>query len=159
MKYLYSTIVLVVGVWVQWMWSTYGSFFGLAPQVLLVLTVALASREKPALAMSFAFVWGLFSDAMRVHLFGAEALFFTCVAYGVGLVRRQIDVSSLVPQIALLGVISYIYFPALALIGLVFERHAFWAGWERFLLTPIYNCLVAPAGFLFMERFTQKHDF
>src|SRR5258706_14735330 len=99
MKYLYYAIVLVAGAWAEWVWSTYGSFWGLAPELLLVLTAAVASRERPTLALSFAFVWGLFSDAMRVHLFGAEAFLFTCVAYGVGLARRQIDVSSLVPQV------------------------------------------------------------
>jgi rod shape-determining protein MreD len=158
MKYAYYALVLIAGVWAQWIWSTYGVFWDLAPQLPLVLTVALASRERPVLAMTFAFVWGIFSDVMRIHLFGADALLLTCVAYAVGLVRRQIDVSSLVPQIALLGLISYAYFPALAVVGLIFERHSYWVGWKEFLLTPVFNCLVAPVIFLFVERFTDKHD-
>ena len=159
MKYLCYGLIFLAGVWVQWIWSTYLSFWGLAPQVLLVLTVALASREGPVLAISFAFAWGLCNDVARIHLFGVEALLLTCVAYGVGLVRHQIDLSSLLPQVVLLAAISYVYFPASAAVGLVFEGHAFWAGWREFFLTPIFNCIVAPGVFLFVERFAQKYDF
>lgn len=158
MNFFYYAIVFIVGVWAQLIWSTYGVLWSLAPHVTLVLTVALASRERPILAMSFAFAWGLFSDTMRIHLFGADALLLTCVAYLVGLVRRQIDVSSSMPQILLLGIVSYVYFPALAAIGLIFEKHTFWAGWKVFFLEPIYNCIVAPFGFLFVERLTVRHD-
>jgi rod shape-determining protein MreD len=159
MRLLYYVVVFVGGLVAQWIWSTYWPVWELGPQLLLVLTVALAAREGPILSATFAFLWGLFGDVMRVHLFGSEALLLTCVAYGVGLVRRQLDLSSPLPQAMLLGAISIAYYPALAVIGLLWEGHAFWAGWKQFLLTPAYNCAVSPLGFVFIERFTQKHEY
>lgn len=159
MRIVHLALVLVAGLFVQWAWSTYGSVWDLAPQILLILAIALAAREGPIVSLTFAFVWGVFFDVLRVHLFGAQALLFTCVAYAVGLVRRQIDVSSLLPQAMLLAAISFLYYPALALAGLIFEGHGYWVGWKQFLLTPFFNCAVAAPCFLFVERFTQKHDY
>jgi len=159
MRILNLALVFFAGLFVQWVWSTYWSVWELAPQILLVLAIALASREGPILSLSFAFLWGLFFDVLRVHLFGAQALLLTGIVYLVGLVRRQVDVSSFLPQTVLLATISFLYFPCLTLVGLMFEGHGFWAGWKQFLLTPFFNCLVAAPCFLFVERCTQKHDF
>ena len=159
MRILYLALVFVAGLWVQWAWSTYASLWDVAPQILLILAVALAAREGPIVSLTFAFLWGVFYDVLRVHLFGAQALLFTGVAYAVGLVRRQVDVSSILPQAVLLAGISILYFPMLAIVGLIFEGHAYWAGWKEFLFTPFLNCIVAAPCFLFVERFTQKHDF
>lgn len=159
MRLLYLALVFVAGLWAQWAWSTYWTIWELAPQILLVLTVALAAREGPVVSLTFAFFWGLFYDVLHVHLFGAQALTFVCVAYAVGLMRRQIDVSTFFPQTMILAAISFLYYPALAILGLVFEGHPFWAGWKQFLLTPFFNCFVALPCFPFVERFTQKHDY
>jgi cell shape-determining protein MreD len=80
-------------------------------------------------------------------VFGAHALTLTLTAYAVGTVRRQIDVSSGSSQLVLLAVLTPAYILFYAMTGLVFEKSFLWGGWKVFILSPFYNCLVAPLVF------------
>jgi rod shape-determining protein MreD len=130
----------------HWWWTTHFSFFGLSPQILLVLTVAVAARSGPIRAMCLGFAWGLFLDFLNARLFGANALALTLVGYGAGSVRRQIDVAGLAPQCAIVGLMTWAYFLLLGLLGAVFMRHFLWVGWTAFLFDPFYNVLAAAAA-------------
>jgi rod shape-determining protein MreD len=147
MRHLQGALVFFGGFVVHWLWSTYLPFFGLAPQVLLVMTVAIAARSGPIAGQCFAFAWGLLWDALGIHVFGAHALTLTLTAYAVGTVRRQIDVSSGSSQLVLLAVLTPAYILFYAMTGLVFEKSFLWGGWKVFILSPFYNCLVAPLVF------------
>lgn len=153
MRYLYGVLVFVAGIAVQWGWGTYFPVFGTAPQVLLVLTVAVAVQAGPVVGQCYAFAWGLFLDFLGAHLFGANALSLTLVGYLVGLARRQMDVSNPASQGMIVGVVSVAYLFFFALAGLVFEGRALWAGWRPALLVPVLNGLVAPFGFAFVAHF------
>ena len=63
---LYTRIfgLFVFAMIAQWWWSTHGTIFGVAPQLLLVLTVAIAARYGPLWGMLLGFFWGLFLDVM-----------------------------------------------------------------------------------------------
>lgn len=143
MKYLQTPILFVMAAVAQWWVSSHGRVFGLAPQVLLVLTVGLAARRGPVTAMTFGFFWGLFLDLFSANLFGANALVLTLIGYGTGSVRRQIDVTGLAPQCIIVVLASFLYFLALGLIGLIFQRTFIWLGWSAFLFTPLYNSIAA----------------
>lgn len=127
----------------QWWWSTHGSIGGVAPQLLLVLTVAMAARYGSLRAMFLGFFWGLFLDVLSARLVGANALAFTLVAYGTGSVRRQVDLLGLGPQCLMVAGSTMAYFVAMGLLGLVFLKSFLWVGWKAFLIDPFYNCAVA----------------
>jgi len=133
----------------QWWLSTRANIGGMAPQVLLVLVVAVASRQGPVRAMTMGFFWGLFLDTLSAHLFGANALLLTLVGWGTGSVRRQIDVAGLGPQCAVILMMTLAYFVTLGLLGLVFMRHFLWVGWLNFLVLPLLNCAMAALIYLF----------
>lgn len=152
MRYFAAVFVFLFGVIIHWMWSTYFSFFGLAPQLLLVLTVAAASCGGPVVGQCFGFAWGLCLDLLSAHVFGANALGLTFVGYFVGGLRRQMDVASSAPQFVLIGLLTPAYLIFYGLIGLLFEHHFLWAGWTVFLVVPFYNCLVIPFAFEFSRR-------
>lgn len=153
MKYLQGVFVFFVGLLVHWMWTTHFSVFGLAPQVLLLLTIVVAARSGPVAGQCFGFSWGLFMDLLSAHLFGANALSLTLIAYFVGMLRRQVDVSSPPSQVVLVAILTPVYFILYGVLGLVFEQHFLWPGWKAFLVDPFYNCLVAPFAFAFTRRF------
>ena len=140
-------ILFLGGMAVQWGWSTYFPFLGISPQLLMMLVIAVAAESGPVLALNFGFLWGLFLDLLGVHLFGANALALTALAYVVGTLRRQMDVSSPLSQIMVVAIATIAYFLFLAVTGLVFEKHFFWAGWDVFLLSPLLNCLICPIVF------------
>jgi len=135
-----------------WLWTSHFSLFGLAPQLLLVLTVGVAAREGPIPAMCLGFGWGLFLDVLSPRLFGANAFALTLVGYGTGSVRRQIDVTGLAPQCVVVLFMSWAYFLLLSLLGLVFARDFLWGGWPQFILDPFYNALLAALLFVLWGR-------
>ena len=128
----------------QWLWSSHFLVLGIAPQLLLVLTVALSARLGPVTGMCYGFAWGLFLDVMRAQLFGANALALTLVAYGTGSARRQIDMTGPGPQSVIVFFMTWAYFILTGLLGLIFMKTFLWVGWEVFLLNPFYNCLLVP---------------
>ncbi|MBI3551970.1 MAG: rod shape-determining protein MreD [Elusimicrobia bacterium] len=142
-------LIFLAAMLVQWWWMTHFTLFGLAPQVLLVLTVALAARQGALAAMFCGFSWGLFLDIMSPRLFGANALALTLIAYGTGSVRRQIDMAGLAPQSLVVVSMTWAYFLLLGFLGLVFDpaKTFFWVGWPAFLIDPFYNCALTAAVF------------
>ena len=153
MKYIFRVLIFMVGVVVQWWGMTYFSFFGLSPQVLLVLTVVVASQAGPGVSLSLAFFWGLFLDALGAHLFGGNALALILTAYLIGALRRQMDVTNPLSQAMVAVIVSWVYFLFMAVLGLMFRGEAFWVGWTVFCFVPILNGLIAPIGFSFVQGF------
>ena len=139
--------IFLLGVVLEWAWGTYAAPGGVAPEVLVVLTVAVALRAGPAAGQCFAFSWGLFMDFLGPRLFGANALALTLAAYGFGLARRQMDLSSPLSQATVVGVVSAAHFAFVALTGLVFEGSALWPGLTSFVVVSLLNAIVAPLAF------------
>lgn len=136
----------------HWWWSTYFTMWGVAPHLLLILTVAIAANTGPVAGQCYGFAWGMFLDSVGVHLFGANALILTVVAFLVGNARRQMDVSSPLSQTMVVALVTVAHLAALCGLGLIFERQAFWAGWTTVLFAPIINALVAPFLFPIVQR-------
>ena len=152
-------IVFFFSMAAQWWWSTHFSFAGVAPQLLLVMTVAVAARLGSNWAMSCGFFWGLFLDVMSARLFGGNALALTLVGYGTGSVRRQMDVAGLGPQCLLVFSMSWAYYLMIGLLGRIFDpsKTFLWVGWPLFLAGPFYNCLVAIAVYAIWDPRWEQH--
>lgn len=152
MRYLGAIFIFFLGMVLHWWWCTYFTVWGLAPQLLLILTVSIAATSGPVAGQAYGFAWGLFLDVAGVRLFGANALVLTVSAYAVGNARRQMDVSSPLSQAMVVAVVSLCHLASLAALGYLFERHAFWSGWSTALLTPMVNCVAAPFLFPIVHR-------
>jgi len=153
MKYIAAVFVYFMGIFIHWLWATHFPIWGLAPNVLLALTIAAAARSGPVAGQCYGFAWGLFIDSLGAHVFGAHALAFTIIGYGTGSMRRQMDVDSAPSQAVLILVLTPLTALFYGLIGLVFEHHFLWIGWAPFLLIPIYTGIASPFGFAFVKRF------
>ena len=153
MKYLHGVFFFLGGMAAHWFWSSYLPAFGLAPQILLILTAAVAATNGAVTGQCFGFAWGFFLDTMGAHVFGANALLLTLTAYSVGTLRRQVDVSSTPSQWTLMAFLTPAYFLMYGALGLIFERQFLWVGWLPFALCPVYNCLLAPAGFALARKY------
>lgn len=153
MKYFSGLLVFFAGLGLQWIWATHFTLWELAPHVLLILTVAIAARSGPTAGQCYGFVWGLFLDVSSAHVFGANALAFTLAGYAIGMLRRQMDVESMAPQILLIFFLTPAYFLFFGLTGFIFEHNFLWVGWKHFFLVPLLNCAAAPFGFEFVKKF------
>jgi len=153
---LRTLFIFVAAMLLQWWWNTHLSGWGAAPQFLLALTVLLAARRGPVLAMFFGFAWGLYADALRADLFGANALLYTLAGYVAGTVRKQIDLRAAGPLAATVLILSWGYVLMIGLIGAVFERSFCWVGWIPALFTPFLNALTASVATLFWDIWGER---
>lgn len=64
---------------------------GTKPQLLLLMTVALAIGEGPALGCGFGFVAGLATDLLVGLPTGMTAFTYTVIGYAVGAIRAQVQ--------------------------------------------------------------------
>jgi rod shape-determining protein MreD len=140
----------------QWWWSTHGSIAGVAPQLLLVLTITIAARYGALRGMCLGFFWGLFLDVMSARMVGANALALTMVAYGTGAMRRQVDLLGIGPQCLMVFSLTIGYFLFLGLLGLVFLRAFLWVGWPAFVVDPFYNAVLAALIVVFGPPFLER---
>jgi rod shape-determining protein MreD len=150
MSHFRGAVLFLAAALLQWWWSASLAFWGLTPQLLLVLTVAMASRVGPNPGMCYGFLWGLFLDVLRPELFGGNAFALMLVGYGTGALRRQIDVLDLVSQNVIVFLMTWGYFLLYGLLGVVFppSKGFLWVGWPAFLFDPLYNCLIMPLAVL-----------
>jgi rod shape-determining protein MreD len=146
MSLLRGAGIFLVAAFLQWWWPTHFSFWGLSPQILLVLTVVLAARQGPDPGMCYGFLWGLFLDTMSPHLFGANAFSLMLAGYVTGILRRQIDLMDVAPLFLVIFLATWGYFLTLGLLAVIFTKTFLWVGWGPFLVDPFYNCLLAPVA-------------
>ncbi len=139
MKLIKRVAIFFLGLLGEWIFSRYLSFRGLNPQILLILTINVAAVSGAVEAMIFGFFWGLFWDALSLKLFGARALVLTLIAYGLGLVRRHVDMNTPASQAIVAVVATVLYRLILGFIFLIFSGQFLWVGWLVFILEPIYN--------------------
>jgi len=138
-SFVRGAVVFVFAMFLQWWWNAHFSYWGAAPQFLLVLTILIAARRGPILGMLAGFGWGLYLDVARAELFGSSALILTLAAYAVGVARRQIDLRAAGPLAATTFLSTWAAFLGLGLLGLVFTKSFEWSGWIAVLATPFLN--------------------
>jgi rod shape-determining protein MreD len=144
MSHVRGAVLFLAAALLQWWWSTRMPFWGLSPQILLVLTVAMAARLGPNSGMCYGFLWGLALDILRPELFGGNAFALMLVGYGTGALRRQIDVLDLFSQYMIVFFMTWAYFLFYGVLGAVFAKSFIWVGWPSFICDPFYNCLIVP---------------
>lgn len=135
----------VAAMFAQWWWNSHLAYGGVAPQILLALTVLVAARSGPIAAMLCGYAWGLYADTLRPDLFGANALLYAWAGYAAGAIRRQMDLREAGPLVVTVLVVSWAYALSLAALGQVFLRAPIWDGGLPFLAVPFLNAAVAIA--------------
>ena len=129
---------------------------GTKPQLLLLMTVALAMGEGPALGAGFGFTAGLATDVLTGLPAGLTAISYTVVGYVVGAIRAQVQTPTAWLPVAmefaatLGGVLLY---GGIALLlgqeaagGRALPIHALFAACYSALLTPFLYPLVRGLG-------------
>ncbi len=146
MSFLRFALFYVGAMLLQWWWNTHFSYWGAAPQFLLVLTLLIASRLGPVSSMLAGFGWGLFLDISRAELFGASAFLLTGAGYVAGMVRKQIDLRAAGPLAVCTMLVTLGVLFTHGLLGLVFAKSFDHFGWRVWLFTPLMNAFLAAVG-------------
>lgn len=132
------------------------SLAGSKPQLLLLVTVALAIGEGPGFGATAGFTMGLMTDLVLGLPKGITALVYTAVGYGAGRLRAQVQAPTAWLPIgiewAAAVVAAFAYGAVAALLGVdgiapgELARHAFLGAVYNALLTPFVFPLVRSLG-------------
>jgi rod shape-determining protein MreD len=129
---------------------------GTKPQLLLLMTVALAMGEGPALGAGFGFTAGLATDLLTGLPAGLTSITYTVVGYAVGAIRAQVQTPTAWLPVAMeftatfAGVLLYGGIALLlgqeAVGGLALVLHGVFSACYSALLTPFLYPLVRGLG-------------
>ena len=150
-------IYLLTGV-IYWWWTTNLSIFGVAPNIIFVAALAAAIIARPAKALVYGFFFGIYLDMLGSNLFGAYALTYTLMAYGIYIMKRHLDLVSPFSQVIAaftLTMISMLCYQGLSLALAKINPLQL----KAFLVEPFLNALLAPIVFYFVAQLKRRFDF
>ena len=131
--------------------------FGIRPELLYFVTIAIALLEGPNEGATVGFASGLAQDFLMNEPKGLTALTLTLLGYAVGMFRQFIvSPSPLVPTIVVaVGTAAGIAFYEIVsvLLGNFHEEAAY--GVKVALLTAAYNAVLTPILYPVLRRITQ----
>lgn len=142
---------------VYWWWTANLSVFGMAPNIIFTAALAAAIIARPAKALAYCFFFGIYLDLLGSNLFGAYALTYTLMAYGVYIMKRHLDLVSPFSQVIAaltLTVVSMLFYQGLSLTLARINPLQL----KAFLVEPFLNALVAPLVFYFFAQLKRRYD-
>ena len=153
---LLVALLLVTGLVIETSILGEATLGGTKPQLLLLMTVALAMGEGPALGAGFGFGAGLASDLLTGLPAGLTAITYTIVGYAVGAVRAQVQTPTAWLPVAMEFAATFggmLLYGGISLLlgqeavgGRVLLLHAVFAACYSALLTPFLFPLVRVLG-------------
>ncbi|OGS54153.1 MAG: rod shape-determining protein MreD [Elusimicrobia bacterium RIFOXYB2_FULL_62_6] len=128
---------------VYWWWTANLTVFGLSPNIIFMAALAAAILARPVKAMAYGFLFGLFLDLLGSGVFGAYALTYTLMAYGVYILKRHFDLIGGFSQIIAaltLSVLTMLLDQSLSLIFAKLNPLEL----KAFLVEPFLNAALTP---------------
>ena len=140
---------------ISWWWTANLSVFGVAPNIVFLAALSVAIISRPPKAIAYCFFLGVYLDLLGSNLFGAYALTYTLMAYGVYIVKRNLDLVSPFSQvIAALSLTPVIMLFYLALSLTLADINPLQL--KTFLVEPFLNALLAPVVFYFFAQLRRR---
>jgi len=134
------------------------SLVGAKPELLLLVTVALAMGEGPEIGAIAGFFMGLATDLVSEPPHGVTALVFVLVGYAVGRIRSQLQSAGAMTPMWVVLTATFVGSLALAGIGFLFGQE-FTAPLRivrRAALVSAYNALLTPFVYPVVKRLAAR---
>lgn len=151
-----ALLYLLTGL-LHWWWTTNLSVFGVAPNLIFTAALISAIIARPVKAITICFFLGIYLDLLGSNLFGAYALIYTLMAYGIYLVKRHIDLISAFSQIVaalILTVATMVFYQVLSLALAEINPLQL----KAFLIEPFLNALIAPLVFYCFSQLKRRFN-
>jgi rod shape-determining protein MreD len=162
-RMVFYPLLFILGLVLQFGWSQYLSFWGLAPNIILIFVIFAALNDGPLVGQWMGFIWGISWDAMSVSMFGSRAFTLMVIGYLAGMLSRQLDESKPSSQGLVVLAASVAYTFLLWLVFQVFSPDQMPIRPNYItILQPFYNVLLAPiifaAGCLLTAGIRRKEE-
>ena len=157
MSFIGDLLLYLLAGLVHWWWTSNLSVFGVAPNIVFAAALSAAIIARPAKALAYCFFFGIYLDMLGSNLFGAYALTYTLMAYGIYIMKRHLDLVSPFSQVIAaftLTMISTLFYQGLSLTLAKINPLQL----KAFLIEPFLNALLAPVVFYFFAQFKRRFD-
>ena len=149
-------LYLLIGL-IHWWWTTNLSIFGVAPNLIFAAALSAAILARPAKAIAYCFFFGAYLDLLGSNLFGAYALTYTLMAYGIYMAKRHIDLVGPFSQLIaalVLTVFTMLFYQAVSLTLAKINPLQL----KAFLVEPFFNAVIAPVVFYFFLQLKRRYN-
>jgi len=140
---------------IHWWWTANLSFFGVAPNIIFIAALSAAIIARPAKAIAYCFFFGIYLDLLGSNLFGAYALTYTLMAYGIYMMKRHLDLVGPFSQIIAalsLTLVTMLFYQALCLTLAKINPLQL----KAFLVEPFLNAILAPIVFYIFVQLKKR---
>jgi rod shape-determining protein MreD len=149
MDSIFNAIIFIVVLIIQFSWTKYFAFHGLAPNIPLIALIYISLTQGALRGQVFGFSWGIAWDVLSGDLFGSHALLFTSIGFFIGKLSHKMNESKVITQMALTGISSLIFMSGMFCIYQVFSQQEYVFSWNYITwLQPVLNMIVAPLCFV-----------
>ena len=142
---------------VHWWWTANLSVFGVSPNIVFSAALSAAIIARPAKAISYCFFFGIYLDLLGSNLFGAYALTYTLMAYGIYMMKRHLDLigpfSQIIAALAL-TVVTMLFYQGLSLALAKINPLQL----KAFLVEPFLNAVTVPIIFYFFVQLKRRFN-
>ncbi len=152
MQFLFYFSTLILGLFLEVVFTRYFSLFGVAPNLLLIFVVGIGFMLGPVTGETMGFVWGLMADSLGVNLFGLHSLVLTLAGYISGKLRRRVDAERPAPQIVIACMATLFSAILASMAYSLTEESEGRIGIYSLILQMVLNGLMASACFWIMNR-------
>ncbi len=151
-RFFFYLSTLVIGLFLEIIFTRYFSLFGIAPNLLLIFVVALGFMLGPVTGETVGFIWGLMADSLGINLFGMHSLILTLAGYISGKLRRRVDAERAAPQIVIACVATLFSAVLSSFAYSLTEESEGRIGIPSLILQMVLNGLVASVCFWIIDQ-------
>ena len=150
-------IIYVLTGLIHWWWMANMTIFGIAPNIVFIAALCAAILARPAKAMAYCFLFGIYLDILGSNIFGAYALTYTLMAYAIYILKRHFDLVTGFSQIIAaltFSVLTMLFYQGLSLVFAKINPLEL----KAFLVEPFLNAALAPFVFFVFAQLKKGLD-
>jgi rod shape-determining protein MreD len=155
MSVFFYFATLLGGFFLELLVGRYLSLFGVGPDLLLLMVIAMGFALGPVIGELFGFGWGLLADTVGVTLFGSHCFILTLLGYAAGKLRRRMDTERPGPQVVIACLSTLLSASLLSFIRSFLEEGSDKIGLGYLLIAVMLNGLLASGVFWIAERWIE----
>ena len=140
-----------------WWWTGHLSIFGTAPNFIFLAALCVAIITSPIKALAYGFFFGVYMDLLGTNMFGAYALTYTLLVYGIHSMKRHFDMAAPFSQIItalVMSLVCMLFYQGLSLAMAKINPLSL----KNFMTEPFLNAAAAPFVFFMFSRLKRKFD-
>jgi rod shape-determining protein MreD len=155
MNIIFYIATLLLGFLLELVIGRYLSLFGVGPDLLMLMVIAMGFALGPVVGELFGFSWGLLADTVGVTMFGVHCFILTLLGYAAGRLRRRMDTERPAPQVVIACLATVLSASLLSFIRSFLEEGGDKLSIFSLLIAIVLNGLLASGVFWLIDHWIE----